>query len=74
VPHARAMVEKAQFCPRGHAMTEENTYMGTQGRGWKSRRCRICMKAHSRSMYELKLARQHAEAELLRQMLNGETS
>jgi hypothetical protein len=74
VPHVRAMIEKRQFCPRGHAMTEENTHMGTQGRGWKSRRCRVCMKEDSRSTYARKLARQDAEAELLRQMLTGEAS
>jgi hypothetical protein len=74
VPHARAMIEKRQFCPKGHAMTEENTAVYTQGPGWKSRRCRTCTKEHDRKAYERKLARQDAEAELLRQMLTGEAS
>jgi hypothetical protein len=74
VPHARRMIEKAQSCPRGHVMTEENTYVGTQGPGWKSRRCRICMREDAKRSDERRRAKRATEVEFLKRVLNGEAS
>lgn len=40
----RQLAARPAVCPQGHPMTEENVILGTNGRGYPSRRCRTCHK------------------------------